>query len=438
MKLDLLLDLGSSDTRAYVFEPANLPALPELVNAQPKIYDNSFYRVMTVFDGDFSEDALNSDRDFALFISRLQESPAYAPSDTIVFKYKDGVYAHGLVVEREYRGQAVKALPTGVKVDFESTYLSIQNVLTRYLFDNYGADFPEAIDLNLMVMLPPSVKENYSSLFISRLVENLTDLQLFWAKGNVSSANVKINLSEQDIVICSEGNIALSNLAFSLKLTDDPNKVKLVPKPLYTEQINGVDGCGKWLLFDFGSSTLDVYLVHGHQANMKTRKTFNTGFMRVLDIYADELTFASKSKTPLTSEMVKDSIETCQFYINNEMVDTSAVLNKAKMKFVSEIYNEIVSWISSLGISPAVLRGCMFIGGGALPSERKTVEKDSNGNKVEKSVIVSESVAYYVHKALTKQLIPNLRLFESDVPVRYANILGLKSTYIYKSGFVTN
>ena len=120
------------------------------------------------------------------------------------------------------------------------------------------------------------------------------------------------------------------------------------------------------------------------------------------------------------------------------MFDTSAVLNKAKMKFVSEIYNEIVSWISSLGISPAVLRGCMFIGGDALPSERKTIEKDSDGNKVEKSVIVSESVAYYVHKALTKQLIPNLRLFESDVPVRYANILGLKSTYIYKSGFVTN
>lgn len=336
---DLTLDLGNSETRVSI----KLEANGKTAEVDYTDISNRFYSYMEN--------------------ESIQLSKAYKPETTSIFSIDGdyaGVYANGLIVEREFASKALP-IPMDTKAS-QNSALSFSLVIIKaieYAIKEFNLDIEDEETFNwawsVTVILPPAQctdkikKEFESKLRGVKMIKNLFAIE--------GGRNVRYNIPVviEDITIYPEGFVGFVGACY----TRDVSIRKGYEK--YT------DDCSV-LVIDIGSGTSDILIVINGEIVSDSQNTINIGGSDV-KVKLKKALKAEFGFTKITDKDLEDAIRTGKIKDGAVKHNCSEIVTRAKREVAQTLINEIQDCLKDIDTPIRSLEQLLVIGGGTLGGE---------------------------------------------------------------------
>lgn len=336
---ELTLDLGNSETRASVkLEVNGKTAEVEYTNIS-----NRFYSYMEK--------------------ESITLNKTYKPENTSIFSIDGdyaGVYANGLIVEREF---ASKALPISMDTKAsQNSALSFSLVIIKaieFAIKEFGLDIEDEDTFNwawsVTVILPPAqCTEKVKSEFESKLRGVKTIKNLFAVNAG-RATKYTIPVVVEDITIYPEGFVGFVGACYTRDVDIRSGYEK------YT------DDCSV-LIIDIGSGTSDILIVVDGEIVSDSQNTITIGGSDV-KVKLKKALKAEFGFTKITDTDLEAAIRTGKIKDGAIKHDCSKLVTMAKREVSQALINEIQDCLKDIDIPLRSIEQLLVIGGGTLGGE---------------------------------------------------------------------
>lgn len=392
--VDVLMDIGNSETRYYYVENEKGVELTEVER-----YHECMQTELHIASNHYAT------------LSPMYSVPEeYSTDENTIFQDTEGVtWANGKIVDMEFAKQVIKPHALQNKVNNSCTMLTIQLILANILYDmsNKYDIKPDKLDVtfNLLLLLPPFEVET-ATQDITEKVMSIKTLKVkvptpFEAKVNIAN-----------ISTYPEGYPAFMSSMFAVYQEEDTEEYYMEVRPECEKYFEG-----EVLLVDIGAGTTDIMLFRDGRLVQGSKETVKRGGNNVVALFQKNIK-REYDITIDTNKILNDCVLTEGM---NTKHNVEECLNEAKRVFAKELINSLQSYLESQSVETRLLRGLVITGGGSLSTIRE-------------GKVVSPALGDMLTDFL-KELAPYCEVVTTNNP-RHANILGLKLLYMLSEGIL--
>jgi len=353
---------------------------------------------------------------FAELRAGYQINDKYMNGKSYVLQVNKTYYANGQLVDREFKGVELRPSSLQSKTDQLVTELTFNLIFYKALLilsKVYSVPISNMkVTFNISTLLPPLDQEVNSDKLKEKL-KSITQIDAYLP------VRLQSNIEVENVEVLPEGVTAFFGALFTDGVTEEDvsyiDDIVIVNDGKGLEEVeeNKTFNTGYVLILDIGAGTTDVSLILDMELVEASKDTFNRGGNTVQSIITNELKkkygFSPTDLSRVISEAVLE-----------EGVDTynvEDIVTYAKSVYSKMMISDLRQYLERLTIPMQSIKGLLVVGGGALPSVRD-------------GVVVSPSMAEVLMGYL-KELAPRIRLVDTkDKNLRDLNILGL--SYIHK------
>lgn len=351
---------------------------------------------------------------------------SYVNDKSTLFQVNGNYIAHGLYVEREFKGEVVRPMALKSKAVLPSTQYTLNLVFIKVLsiLSQVHATPVSRIELtaNVSVLMPPLDQDSNEELMIS-LIQSLKEISVAVPYEAVVPVNI------QNVSVAAEGMSAVFGAMFEETGASlfEENKDKDIEKgdiivldnssSVRMEEVkeNKDFATGYMLVIDVGAGTTDVALVEDMDMIDRSKDTFRKGSNTVYGYVEKDI----RRTLEITPDNRDDVMNKCIQWESGTPHYVEDIVTKAKVTTARGLLEDITKWLEVLTVSPRSIKSVLIAGGGSLPSFRDGVEV---------SPALSEMLVDFL-----KDLAPNIQtVHTSGKSVRLLNLYGL--FYMHKYG----
>lgn len=328
----LIIDMGNSETRILTIFGKNRSGLP-----------NQEFRSFSNLYAEHRRDLMINDT--------INED------NSVIFNAMGGLYAGGLLVEREYSNRMLR--PTALEKKYDLSMNDL--VLSRAFLEGYRAVAAmrnvsiHDLDLSweVTVLMPPADITSIGSKKMADKIRSIKEINF-----EMPDFQADIVIPEGGINVVAEGASAYISMVF-----DRSGNVREDYEHLLDSSV---------LVVDIGAGTTDFIVVKDGSVIESTKYTVNTGgnnvttqlrqrLQRVRDIKVD---LASAGKAVITGEIVQGASKV-------SVIDDVAYVKK---EVSYNLIEELNSSFESSGYQASNINYLLVVGGGSLSSETEGIE----------------------------------------------------------------
>lgn len=364
--IKVLVDLGNSETRAYI-----------IVNGKAK--------------------EIKLSNRFAVMEENAKVQPEYNNTNSTVFMFDNDYIANGEIVDMEYISSCMRPVAFERKTNQVVSMYSLNLILIKAVNMVSGQLGVKPIDIewhfNVSVLIPPTEHD----MMKEKMEKQVRRISSLTSCTPISYKNLPIILD--GVKVMPESLVAFTSAMFK---ENTEGKLEIVAENKKFQK-------GYIFIMDIGAGTTDVAMVKNSKFMLSTKQSFDKGGNRVENdckrlIYSEYGFSPSDMTSVITRGILEDG---------NDMHDVSKLLDKAKDMYAKNIMNDIRGYLENLAIPVREIRGLLLVGGGTMPTMRDDIE-------------VSKPMSAPILE-LFKDLSPSIELVNlNGVSPREANIEGLR------------
>lgn len=370
---------------------------------------------------------------FSLLPPGYNVNNKYQNDKSTIFLWNNTYWANGLIVEREFKNQAIRPSGLQSKTVQETTDLTLQlAIIKSYVILSQVNQVPvDQLDatFDFSVLLPPLDHEINDKAMENKIaaLNTITSFMPLPFTKSFKIGNIQIHSEaisaffgafyDEDNLQPQTSNAGKDISKGDFITYDNRPELELVEVPSNSQFAEGYV-----LILDIGAGTTDVAIFKDLELIESSKETFKQGGNTVNSYVQKKVRMLYDFKP----DNIQECVSTCNLYEGSVVHDISSIVTEAKESYASAVTADILTYLENANVELRLVKGLLVTGGGALPSIR-TVDVEGQPTNVIASPAMST-----VLEAFLRQHAPNMKALDtSGKDLRYLNIDGLTILHKY-------